>query len=261
MQPGDVPATYADVADLRGRRGVCARAPRWRWVFGSFVAWYRDLLQDLTEKHQNEPETTDGGGGGAGLRRPAAGDRVREAACHIGYDLSEHKVRHYRARRDPTQEVPAEEFAASTGCRFTTDPRACRAPMSSSWRCRRRSTRRIEPDFSPLISASEIVGRQPEAAAPSWCTNRPCTRARPRKCACRCSSAARAALEARLLRRLLARSASIPGDKQHTLPRIVKVVAGDTPETLETGSPRSTARSCPPACTGPARSGSPRRPR
>ena len=40
----------------------------------------------------------------------------------IGYDLSEDKVRHYRAMRDPTGEVSRQEFEAGKGCRFTTDP-------------------------------------------------------------------------------------------------------------------------------------------
>jgi UDP-N-acetyl-D-galactosamine dehydrogenase len=51
-----------------------------------------------------------------------------------------------------------------------------------------------------------------------------------------------------------------PGDKEHTLTKILKIVSGDTPETLDKVA-SSTRRSSCPACTAPAASRPPRRPR
>ena len=51
-----------------------------------------------------------------------------------------------------------------------------------------------------------------------------------------------------------------PGDKEHTLTKILKVVSGDDAETLEK-SRRSTRASSPPGCTAHPASRSPRPPR
>jgi len=72
----------------------------------------------------------------------------------VGYDLSEDKVRHYRAMRDPTHEVSRQEFEASKNCRFTTDSHelgdadvivvAVPTPIDDARR----------PAFGPLISVN-----------------------------------------------------------------------------------------------------------
>ena len=150
----------------------------------------------------------------------------------VGYDLSEHKVRCYRERRDPTHEVPAEEFAASTGCRFTTDPGelssadvvvvAVPTPIDGARR----------PDLRPLVSASEIVGANLKAGAIvvyestvyPGATEEVCVPVLERRSKGRWKRDFFVGYSPERIN---------PGDKQHTLPRIVKVVAGDTPETLD----------------------------
>jgi UDP-N-acetyl-D-mannosaminuronate dehydrogenase len=52
-----------------------------------------------------------------------------------------------------------------------------------------------------------------------------------------------------------------PGDKEHTLTKILKIVSGDTPETLDKVAKALYERSSCPACTAPAASRPPRPPR
>src|SRR5262245_37572512 len=77
----------------------------------------------------------------------------------IGFDLSAEKVAAYRKHVDPTGEVPTAELRAASQLRVTTDPRALRdadfvivavpTPIDDAH----------QPDFGPLLGASEAVGR------------------------------------------------------------------------------------------------------
>ena len=77
----------------------------------------------------------------------------------VGFDLSEAKVAAYLKHQDPMGEVSAEGFAASTMLHPTTDPAALKeadfvvvavpTPVDDAH----------IPDFSPLVSASTLVGR------------------------------------------------------------------------------------------------------
>jgi UDP-N-acetyl-D-galactosamine dehydrogenase len=150
----------------------------------------------------------------------------------IGYDLSEQKIRHYRAMRDPTGEVAREEFEASKGCRFTSDPGqlaeadvlvvAVPTPIDMARR----------PDLSPLVSASEIVATHMKRGATVVyeSTVYPGTTEEV------CVPILERCAQARWKRDFFVAYSPErinPGDKLHTLPRITKVVSGDTPETLE----------------------------
>jgi len=150
----------------------------------------------------------------------------------IGYDLSEDKIRHYRSMCDPTGEVPSPEFEAAKGCRFTHDPRdlaqadviivAVPTPIDGARR----------PAFGPLISASETAGTHMKRGAIVVYESTVYPGATEEVCIPileRCAGG--------IWRRDFFVGYSPerinPGDKQHTLPRITKVVSGDTPETLE----------------------------
>jgi UDP-N-acetyl-D-galactosamine dehydrogenase len=149
----------------------------------------------------------------------------------VGYDLSEVKVASYREGRDPTGEVSREDFAASRHIEFTADSGAlARAdvilvavptPIDGA----------RKPDFRPLVSASQAI-------APNL---------KPGAIVCYESTVYPGATEEVCVPVLERHSGKRwkrdffvgysperinPGDKQHTLPRITKVVAGDTPETL-----------------------------
>src|SRR5690606_3272326 len=76
----------------------------------------------------------------------------------IGYDLSSTKIDHFRRHEDPTGEVSREQFEAAKKLAFTHDPKdlaradfvivAVPTPVDAGH----------NPDFSPLVSASETVG-------------------------------------------------------------------------------------------------------
>lgn len=150
----------------------------------------------------------------------------------VGFDLSEAKVDAYRQGFDPTGEVSCEELAVASQLEVTTDPRmigeadfiivAVPTPVDEAH----------QPDFSPLVGASETAGRymKPGAIVVYESTVYP------------------GATEDICVPVLEKFSGKIwkkdfhvgysperinPGDKEHTLPRIVKVVSGDTPEVLE----------------------------
>ncbi|MCG3185765.1 MAG: UDP-N-acetyl-D-glucosamine 6-dehydrogenase [Rhodocyclaceae bacterium] len=150
----------------------------------------------------------------------------------IGFDLSEEKIAHYRRAEDPTGEVSGDELRAAKHLTVTTDPAllgeadfvviAVPTPVDAAH----------QPDFGPLIGASETVGR--------------CMR--PGTTVIYESTVYPGATEEQCIPVLERASGLVwqrdffvgysperinPGDKERTLTKIVKVVSGDTPETLE----------------------------
>ena len=150
----------------------------------------------------------------------------------IGFDLSEAKVQAYRRHVNPTGEVSAEELRSARLLEVTTDEKQLRqadfivvavpTPVDDAH----------QPDFSPLVGASTAVGRnlRPGATVVYESTVYP------------------GATEEVCIP-LLERSSNLtwkrdffvgysperinPGDREHSLTRITKVVSGDLPETLE----------------------------
>jgi len=150
----------------------------------------------------------------------------------IGFDLSEAKVQAYRRHVDPTGEVNTEELRSARLLEVTTDEKQLRhadfivvavpTPVDDAH----------QPDFSPLVGASTAVGRnlRPGATVVYESTVYP------------------GATEEVCIP-LLERSSNLtwkrdffvgysperinPGDREHSLTRITKVVSGDLPETLE----------------------------
>jgi UDP-N-acetyl-D-galactosamine dehydrogenase len=149
----------------------------------------------------------------------------------IGFDLSERKVEAYRKFVDPTGEVSTEDLRAATGLAPTTDPRelaqadmvivAVPTPVDDAH----------SPDFSPLVGASEAVGRNLKKGATIVYESTVYPGATEEVCVPileRCSGLKwkRDFFVGYSPERIN------PGDKEHTLTRITKVVAGDGPETL-----------------------------
>jgi UDP-N-acetyl-D-galactosamine dehydrogenase len=150
----------------------------------------------------------------------------------IGLDLSPSKVDAYRRHVDPTGEVSTAELKAATGLEPTTDARALKqadfivvavpTPVDDA----------RQPDFAPLVGASRAVGEnlKPGATIVYESTVYP------------------GATEEVCIPIVERHSGLVwkkdffvgysperinPGDRDHTLTRIVKVVSGDTPETLQ----------------------------
>jgi UDP-N-acetyl-D-galactosamine dehydrogenase len=150
----------------------------------------------------------------------------------IGYDLSAEKVAAYRAGSDPTAEVAPEELRAATLLECTTDPQrlasadflilAIPTPVDAA----------RMPDFGPLVAASRAVARHMkrdatviyESTVYPGATEEVCIPVLEEHSGLRWGADFHVGYSPERIN---------PGDKEHTLARIVKVVAGDTPATLE----------------------------
>ncbi len=150
----------------------------------------------------------------------------------IGFDLSSAKVQAYRDRRDPTGEMPAEAFDAAKLLELTTDVAALKnadfvvvavpTPVDDAH----------SPDFAPLEGASVSVGRNLKRGATvvyestvyPGATEEVCIPILERESGLKWKRDFFVGYSPERIN---------PGDKDRTLTKIVKVVSGDTPETLE----------------------------
>jgi UDP-N-acetyl-D-galactosamine dehydrogenase len=150
----------------------------------------------------------------------------------IGFDLSESKVAAYRDGHDPTGEVSRAEFASASRLRVTTEAEelgnadfiivAVPTPVDEAHR----------PDFGPLLSASETVGRHLKRGATIVFESTVYPGATEEVCVPVVERAS-----GMQWRRDFCVGYSPerinPGDKEHSLTRVTKIVSGDSPETLE----------------------------
>ena len=150
----------------------------------------------------------------------------------VGFDLSAAKIDSYRRFVDPTGEVSSEDLRAAVQLTATTDAAALAqadfiiiavpTPIDSAH----------QPDFGPLIGASESVGRHMkrgaiivyESTVYPGATEEVCVPILEKFSGLQWKRDFHVGYSPERIN---------PGDKEHTLTRIVKVVAGDTPETLE----------------------------
>ncbi len=150
----------------------------------------------------------------------------------IGVDLSEEKVANYRRHCDPTGEVSSEDLKAAIHLTCTTDASQLAAcdfivvavptPVDAAH----------QPDFGPLIGSSTSVGRHMkkgavvvyESTVYPGATEEVCIPILERESGMKWKRDFFVGYSPERIN---------PGDKEHTLTRILKVVSGDTPETLE----------------------------
>jgi UDP-N-acetyl-D-glucosamine/UDP-N-acetyl-D-galactosamine dehydrogenase len=150
----------------------------------------------------------------------------------IGFDLSQDKVESYRRFVDPTGEVSSEDLRAARQLEVTTDPAALAAadfiivavptPVDSAH----------QPDLRALIGASESVGRHMkrgaivvyESTVYPGATEEVCVPILEKASGMRWRRDFHVGYSPERIN---------PGDKEHTLTRILKVVSGDSPQTLE----------------------------
>ena len=150
----------------------------------------------------------------------------------IGFDLSSQKVESYRRGVDPTGEVSNADFADSKGLAVTTDASALREADFIVVAVPTPVDEAHQPDFSPLLGASESVGRNLKPGATVVFESTVYPGATEEICVPvieRCSGLKwqRDFFVGYSPERIN------PGDREHTLTRITKVVAGDTPQTLD----------------------------
>ena len=150
----------------------------------------------------------------------------------IGFDLSDAKVAAYREFNDPTGEVASADLRASRGLEPTTDAARLReadfvvvavpTPVDDAH----------QPDFGPLLGASESVGRNLKRGAIVVFESTVYPGATEEICVPVIERHANMVWKKDFFVGYSPERIN-PGDKEHTLTRITKVVSGDTPETLE----------------------------
>ncbi|HSD61146.1 MAG TPA: nucleotide sugar dehydrogenase [Burkholderiales bacterium] len=150
----------------------------------------------------------------------------------VGFDLDAKKVAAYREFRDPTGEVPEAALREAAGLDCTTDPArigdadfvvvAVPTPVDETH----------QPDFGPLVSASESVGRHLKRGAVVVYESTVYPGATEEVCIPVLETHSGMTWKRDFFVGYSPERIN-PGDRQHTLERIVKVVSGDTPETLE----------------------------
>ena len=146
----------------------------------------------------------------------------------IGFDMSEAKIAAYRRGVDPMGEVSGAELAAATGLEVTTDPAqlkradfivvAVPTPVDDAH----------QPDFGPLLGASESVGKNLrrgaivvyESTVYPGATEEICVPMLERHSKMKWLDDFNVGYSPERIN---------PGDREHTLTRITKVVSGDTP--------------------------------
>ncbi len=150
----------------------------------------------------------------------------------IGFDISEGKVSEYKRGCDPTGEVDAEDFAQAVKLDFTHNPSdlakadmlivAVPTPIDHS----------KHPDLRHMVSASEIVGQNMkpgsivvyESTVYPGVTEDICVPVLEKVSGMKCGKDFKVGYSPERIN---------PGDKEHTLAKIVKVVAGQDEEALD----------------------------
>ena len=155
-----------------------------------------------------------------------------KATHTIGFDLSEEKIAHYRKFHDPTDEVSEVNLRAATHLKVTTDVSelkladiiviAVPTPVNEA---------RL-PDFGPLISASRAIGPHLKHGAIIVYESTVYPGATEEVCIPELEKASGMKWKEGFFVGYSPERIN-PGDKEHTITKIIKVVSGDTPETLE----------------------------
>ncbi len=150
----------------------------------------------------------------------------------LGFDLSAEKVEAYRRHVDPTGEVSSEDLKAATQLEVSTDPAVVReadfivvavpTPVDDAH----------QPDFSPLVGASDFVGGNLKRGATivfestvyPGATEEICIPIIEKRSGLKWKQDFFVGYSPERIN---------PGDKERTVTKIVKVVSGDTPATLD----------------------------
>jgi UDP-N-acetyl-D-glucosamine/UDP-N-acetyl-D-galactosamine dehydrogenase len=150
----------------------------------------------------------------------------------IGFDLNKAKVESYARCVDPTGEVSGEEFKAATRLEVTTDPATLKQADFVVVAVPTPADISRQPDFSPLVSASRTVGQNLkrgaivvyESTVYPGATEEVCVPVLEQHSGMKWLTDFHIGYSPERIN---------PGDREHTLTRIVKVVAGDDAATLE----------------------------
>ena len=150
----------------------------------------------------------------------------------LGFDLAADKVAAYARHVDPTGEVSTEDLRAATRLTCSTDPAvigradfivvAVPTPVDDAHK----------PDFTPLLKSSESVGRHLKRGATVVFESTVYPGATEEVCIPIIEKHSGLKWKRDFFVGYSPERIN-PGDKEHTLTKILKIVSGDTPETLE----------------------------
>jgi UDP-N-acetyl-D-glucosamine/UDP-N-acetyl-D-galactosamine dehydrogenase len=150
----------------------------------------------------------------------------------VGYDLSPEKVKAYREGRDPTGEVSVALFREAKLLECSNDASKLKKAEFIIVAVPTPVDNARMPDFAPLRSASETVGRSMTRGATVVFESTVYPGATEEVCVPILERASGLSWKKDFFVGYSPERIN-PGDKERTLERIVKVVAGDTPQTLE----------------------------
>ncbi len=150
----------------------------------------------------------------------------------IGFDLSQAKIENYRNFCDPTGEVSEQELRAATQLSVTYDPAALAEADYIVVAVPTPVDNAHAPDFSPLVGASTTVGKYMkkgaivvyESTVYPGATEEVCIPVLEKQSGLKWLQDFNVGYSPERIN---------PGDKQHRLTTILKVVSGDTPDTLD----------------------------
>jgi len=150
----------------------------------------------------------------------------------IGLDLSKAKIDAYRRHVDPTGEVSERDFIAASHLEVTSDAGQLKRANFIVVAVPTPVDEAHQPDFGPLLAASESVGKYLtpgtvvvfESTVYPGATEEICVPVLERHSNMKWRRDFFVGYSPERIN---------PGDKEHSLTRITKVVSGDTPETLE----------------------------
>jgi UDP-N-acetyl-D-galactosamine dehydrogenase len=150
----------------------------------------------------------------------------------IGFDLSQAKVDAYCGHVDPTGEVLADDLRAATKLTCTTDVAALAKADIIIIAVPTPVDEARLPDFRPLLSASKAIGPHLKAGVIVVYESTVYPGATEEVCIPELERASGKKWKRDFFVGYSPERIN-PGDKEHTLVSIVKVVSGDTPETLD----------------------------
>ena len=150
----------------------------------------------------------------------------------IGFDLSQAKIDNYRKFVDPTGEVTTAELEAAKQLTVTTNPAALAEADFIIVAVPTPVDEAHQPDLAPLVGASEAVGRHMkrgavvvyESTVYPGATEEVCIPILEQFSGLRWKKDFHAGYSPERIN---------PGDREHTLTKILKVVSGDDAETLD----------------------------
>jgi UDP-N-acetyl-D-glucosamine/UDP-N-acetyl-D-galactosamine dehydrogenase len=151
----------------------------------------------------------------------------------IGFDIKPDRIAELRGGRDHTREVPPEELAEARHLTLTSDPADLRAATTFIVTVPTPIDAHKRPDLTPLIKASETVGRALkrgdiviyESTVYPGCTEEDCVPVLERVSGLRFNVDFFCGYSPERIN---------PGDKAHRLTTIRKVTSGSTPEVADT---------------------------